>query len=45
MSVHFKYHHQVPNAELLVAKIYFSMKNWMQTETKVDAALAHVVIP
>lgn len=26
-------------------KYTFSMKNWMQTETKVDAALAHVVIP
>lgn len=36
MSVHFKYHQQVPKAEFWLEKYYFSMENFIQTNIQVS---------
>lgn len=38
MSVHFKYHQQVPKAEFWLEKYYFSMENFIQTNIQVSGS-------
>ena len=44
MSMHFKYYQGVPRAGLWLEKKYFSMENFTQIKTKVDAAFAHTFL-